>query len=145
MHIHIVKPSVSAFLGGILGLNIGITFCVGVFSFPKIGTDSEGIKILIQFPENSILKFLFGLCEKFVGGCPPSQTPTQTVKRRFPAFCSQEIGSSLVSFQMIFEALQSQPVRFNFHLLRSKLQKSRNSTHEFLEKLSPLWVQIGHI
>ena len=57
MHIHIVKPSVSAFLGGILGLKIGMTFCVGVFPFPKIRTDSEGIKILIKFPENPILKF----------------------------------------------------------------------------------------
>ena len=38
-------------------------------------------------------------------------------------FSSQEIGSGLVSFQMIFEALQSELVRFDFHFLRSKLQK----------------------
>ena len=38
-------------------------------------------------------------------------------------FSSQEIGSGSVSFQMIFEDLQSELVRFYFHLLRSKLQK----------------------
>ena len=38
-------------------------------------------------------------------------------------FVSQEIGSSLVSFQMIFEALQSELFRFNFHSLSSKILK----------------------
>ena len=61
--------------------------------------------------------------EKFGGGCPPTQTPTQKFKIGFSMFSSQEIGSGLVSFQMIFEALQSDLVRFDFHSLRSKLKK----------------------
>ena len=35
-------------------------------------------------------------------------------------FSSQEIGASLVSFQMIFEALQSEQLRFKFYSLGSK-------------------------
>ena len=35
------------------------------------------------------------------------------------------IGSSLVSFQMIFEALQSELVIFNFNLMRSKVSDSK--------------------
>ena len=46
--------------------------------------------------------------EKSAGGCPPTQTPTRKSKIRFSMFSSQEIGSGLVSFQMIFEALQSE-------------------------------------
>ena len=38
-------------------------------------------------------------------------------------FGFQEIGSSLVSFQMILEALQSELFRFTFHLLNSKIVK----------------------
>ena len=43
------------------------------------------------------------------------QTPTQMFKIGFSGFSSQEIGPSLVSFQMIFEALQSELSRFKFH------------------------------
>ena len=32
-------------------------------------------------------------------------------------FDSQEIGSGLVSFEMIFEALQTELLRFSFHTL----------------------------
>ena len=39
---------------------------------------------------------------------PPSQTPTQMLKSGFSMFSTQEIGSSLVSFQIIFEFLQSE-------------------------------------
>ena len=39
---------------------------------------------------------------------PPSQTPTQMLKSGFSMFSTQEIGSRLVSFQIIFEALQSE-------------------------------------
>ena len=49
------------------------------------------------------------ICEKFVGGCTPTQLPTQMINRCFSPFRTQEIGSSLVSFQMIFKALQSKP------------------------------------
>ena len=44
--------------------------------------------------------------EKIGGGCTPTQTPTQKSKRGFSILSFQEIGSSLVSFQMIFEALK---------------------------------------
>ena len=44
--------------------------------------------------------------------------------RGFPAFSSQEIGSSLVSFQMILEAAQFELVRFDFHSLGSKLKNN---------------------
>ena len=37
----------------------------------------------------------------------PTQTPTQNLKSRFSMFTSQEIGSRLVSLEMIFEAQQS--------------------------------------
>ena len=38
-------------------------------------------------------------------------------------FVSQEIGSGSVSFEIIFEALKSDPFRFTFHLLSSKILK----------------------
>ena len=40
---------------------------------------------------------------------PPTQTPTQKFISVFSAFYSQEIGSRLEPFGMIFEALQSEP------------------------------------
>ena len=63
------------------------------------------------------------LYEKFVAGCPPIQTPTQMFLCRFSFFGSQGIGSSLVIFWMIFQALQSELLRFKLHSLGSKLQK----------------------
>ena len=56
--------------------------------------------------------------------CPPTQTPTQLCKYEFYMFDSQEIGSSLVSFQVVFEAIQSKLISF-IH----RVQKSRNSTY----------------
>ena len=53
----------------------------------------------------------------------PTQTPTQNSKIWFPAFSSQEIGSRLVSLEMIFEALQSKLFRLNFQSLSSKILK----------------------
>ena len=44
-----------------------------------------------------------------------AQTPTQKFKYEFSIFNSQEIGSSLISFEMIFEALQSELLRFDIH------------------------------
>ena len=55
--------------------------------------------------------------------CPATQTPTQKLEIGFSMFSSQEIGPSLVSFQMIFEALQSELFRFKFHSLGSKILK----------------------
>ena len=43
--------------------------------------------------------------------CSPTQTPTQMLKSGFLMFGSQEIGSSLISFKMIFQDPQSE---FNF-------------------------------
>ena len=54
---------------------------------------------------------------------PPTQTPTQNFKVVFSMFDSQEIRSSLVSFEKIFEALLSQLFRFKFHSLWSKILK----------------------
>ena len=55
--------------------------------------------------------------------CPPTQAPTQMLKSEISLLDSQEIGSSLVSFQMIFVALQFEPSRFKFPFLISKIQK----------------------
>ena len=41
----------------------------------------------------------------------PTQTPTQMILSRFPAFSSQEIGSILVSFRIIFEAYNLGQIR----------------------------------
>ena len=65
----------------------------------------------------------FDLYEKFVGVCPPMRTPTQKFKNGFSMFCSQEMSSGLVSFPMIFEALQSELLSFKLHSLNSKILK----------------------
>ena len=65
----------------------------------------------------------FGLYAKFVGQCPPTPTPTQKFKNGFSILSSQEIGSSLVSLEMIFQALHSELFRFKFHSLGSKIEK----------------------
>ena len=49
--------------------------------------------------------------EKFARRCPPTQKPTQKLKNWFLRFSSQEIGSSLKSFEMSFQALQSELFR----------------------------------
>ena len=47
----------------------------------------------------------------------PTQTPTQKLKKGFVIFNFQEIGSSLISFEMIFEALESEAqIRVLFEL-----------------------------
>ena len=51
------------------------------------------------------------------------QTPTQMLKIGFSLCSSQEIGSSLVSSRMIFQALRSDLFSFKFHSLRSKILK----------------------
>ena len=46
-------------------------------------------------------------------------------KKRLSVFRSKEIGSRLVSFSMIFEALQSELFRFKFHSVSSKILKTQ--------------------
>ena len=45
-----------------------------------------------------------------VKGCPPSQSPTQMFKNGLSIFFPHEIGSSLISFEMIFEAQQFETI-----------------------------------
>ena len=52
--------------------------------------------------------------EKVKSSKLPTYSPTQMLTSGFPIFSSQEIGPSLVSFEMIFEALQSELIRFMF-------------------------------
>ena len=47
----------------------------------------------------------FDICQNFAASRPHTQTPTQKSKNEFSILLSQEIGSSLVSFEIIFEAL----------------------------------------
>ena len=56
----------------------------------------------------------FDLCKELVGECLPTRRPTQ--KLIIP-------GSTVISFQMIFEALQFEHFGFNFHSLSSKILK----------------------
>ena len=65
----------------------------------------------------------FDVYGKFVGRCPPTQTPTRKLNSGFLRFNSKEIGSSLVSLQTIFEALQSELFRYKSHSLGSKILK----------------------
>ena len=53
-------------------------------------------------------RHLMLLSQVFKENC--TRTPTQTIKSGFPALSSNEIGSSLVSFEVIFEALKSELV-----------------------------------
>ena len=103
----------------------------GLFDYSSTHTISTSVKIFwtifrITFPTAPIrlvskdVKFScpsFDSYEKFDGGCPPTQPPTQKFKIRFSLFSSQEIGSSLISFQMIFKAPQSEVFRSNFNSL----------------------------
>ena len=57
----------------------------------------------------------FDIGEKFASSCPLTETPTQKFKSEFSLGSSQGIGSSLVSFQMIFEALLNESFRFKFY------------------------------
>ena len=98
------------------------------FPFETIFPLSPSVTTLIS-EDVEFYCVLFNISEKLVGRCPPTLTPTQNFKNEFSLSNSHEIGSSLVSFKMIFEALKSELLRFKFHSLRSKLQtKTRNST-----------------
>ena len=70
-----------------------------------------------------LVYIIYKLYANFVGQCPPTPTPTQKFKNVFSIFSSQEIGSSLVSLEMIFRALHSELFRFKFHSLGSKIEK----------------------
>ena len=61
--------------------------------------------------------------EKFARGCPPTQTPTQKLKSVFSTFSSQITGSSSVSLEIIFYALQSELFSVKFYSLSSKILK----------------------
>ena len=65
----------------------------------------------------------FDLYKKFARWCSPTQTLTQTLKSWFLRFSSQKIGSSLISFKKIFKDLQSELLRFKFHIMSSKILK----------------------
>ena len=77
----------------------------------------------------------FGRCEKFAPGCLPTQTPTQKLKSWLLGFSFQEIGSSLISLEMILEALQSELFRFKFHILSSKILKLPEINVSMLHRL----------
>ena len=47
----------------------------------------------------------------------------ENAKSGFSIFITQEIDSSLVLFQMIFEVLKSELFKFNFHFISSKILK----------------------
>ena len=57
---------------------------------------------------------------------PPTQTPTQKLKSGFSMLSSQRTGLSLISFELIFEALQSEAIQPSFIHLVSKPQNSQN-------------------
>ena len=94
-------------------------FLWAIFGIEKVGTasgnhaDSEDIKVFIQLPGDSFLIFLPN----------PSQTPTQKLNNGFSIFIYQEIGRSLVSYEMIFEALQFELFRYKFYWLSFKILK----------------------
>ena len=79
----------------------------------------------------------FGPYEKFVGGCPPTQTPTQMLKSVFSILSSQETGSSSVSLTMIFGALQFELFRFKIHSLCSKILKIPEFTLNISNTIGP--------
>ena len=103
------------------------------FSFQRIRTDSvnhahcEDIKSFVQFPGNSILKF----CSDFeitvtiliLKDVEFSCASFDICEKLIYVFSSQEIGSGSISFEMIFEALQSELFRFKFQRLSSKILK----------------------
>ena len=55
------------------------------------------------------------------------QTPTQMFKIGFSMFISQGIGSALISFRMIFQALESEIFRLHFLSLSSKIPEFNTS------------------
>ena len=81
------------------------------------GQASTSLKCL-QHDENDDKRMLMTSLV-VVGRCPPTQTPRQNLKIWFLTSSSQEIGSGLVSLEMIFQALQFELFRFKFHLLGS--------------------------
>ena len=61
--------------------------------------------------------------EKFVQGCPPTQTPTQKFQNEFLISGSHGIMDILVSFVMISQALQTELSRFMIDRVWSKIPK----------------------
>ena len=73
--------------------------------------------------DSKCFRVSFDTYEKFVAYCPLSGPPTQKLKSGFLTSSSQGIASSLVLFEMIFEALQSELFRFKFHAPSLKILK----------------------
>ena len=82
----------------------------------------------------------FNFVYKTNGIYSTSCQPTQKMKIEFSVSSSQEIGSSLVSFEMIFEALQSEIFRFKFRLLSSEIVKIPEFTLRMLSFDLNLWM-----
>ena len=77
----------------------------------KFWSDSLGIRflnfLLISLRATLVSNDVESYCATFFYvKSLPTKTPTQKFKNRFSIFSSHEIGSSLVSFEMIFEAVQ---------------------------------------
>ena len=66
---------------------------------------------------------LFVYLKSMADDVHPLKSPRKSQKNEFWMSNSHEIGSSLVSFKMIFEALQSKLPRFEFQSLSSKILK----------------------
>ena len=84
-----------------------------------IGIKRSGILLCIFWYTN----ISYVTYEKFARGGSPTQTPTLTLKSGLYTFGSQDIDSSLVSFEMIFEALQLELFNFKLHSLSSTILK----------------------
>ena len=65
----------------------------------------------------------FDMNKKFVQGCPPTQTPTQKFQNDFSVSVSHGIMDILVSFEMIFQALQTWVSRLMIKSVKSKIPK----------------------
>ena len=88
------------------------------------GNNSSSVKPVSSHAFNVAQNWIsFDLYETFARGYPHTQTPTQKLKSRFSMTSSQDIGSSSVSFQMIFQAPQPEIVRFQFYSLCSEILK----------------------
>ena len=65
----------------------------------------------------------FDIYEKFVAGCLPTQTPTQKFQNEFLISESHGIVDILLSFELIFQTLQTELSRFMIESARSKIPK----------------------
>ena len=89
--------------------------------FGQIRNDPKILKVMIQ--KNSLSKDVefFNTYEKFFRRYPPTQTSTQK-RNGFSLLGFREVGSTFISFAMIFEALPSS-FKFPYHSLSLKILK----------------------